>query len=64
MKLLLDHPETKERIAAINAAAMPRETLAFLSAAEWSALKQICAPLPAKDATTGRDATTGSGNAK
>jgi Zn-dependent protease with chaperone function len=53
IKLLLDHPETKDRIAAIDAVAVPRPTAPFLAAADWSALKQICAPLPPKDAADG-----------
>jgi Zn-dependent protease with chaperone function len=50
MKLLLDHPETKDRIAAIDAAAAPRATMPLLNPAEWSALKQICSSLPPKGA--------------
>ncbi len=49
MKLLLDHPETRERIAAINAVAVTGAREPLLSVAEWGALKQICAPLPPKD---------------
>jgi Zn-dependent protease with chaperone function len=42
-KLLLDHPETKNRIAAIEAA--PRGTpQPLLDAAQWAELKRICAP--------------------
>jgi Zn-dependent protease with chaperone function len=44
MKILLDHPDTNARIAAINAAATasgPSNPL--LEAAEWQALKRICA---------------------
>jgi len=52
MKILLDHPETKDRIAAINAAPVPGARAPLLDAADWNALKQICAPLPAKNATT------------
>jgi len=52
MRILLDHPETKDRIAAIDAAPVPGATVPLLDAADWSALKQICAPLPAKGATT------------
>ncbi len=52
MKLLLDHPETKDRIAAIDAVAVSGPTTPLLDAADWSALKQICSNLPAKDATT------------
>jgi len=51
MKLLLDHPETKDRIAAIDAVAASRVTLPLLDAADWNALKQICSGLPAKDTT-------------
>jgi Zn-dependent protease with chaperone function len=46
MKLLLDHPETKNRIAAIDRVAVIGTPVALLDAADWSALKQICAPLP------------------
>jgi Zn-dependent protease with chaperone function len=54
MAILRDHPETKDRIAAINAVAASTATAPFLDIAEWSALKQICAPLPPKDATSGK----------
>jgi len=47
MKLLLDHPETKDRIAAIDAVAVAGTTTPLLDAADWNALKQICAPPPA-----------------
>ena len=50
MKLLLDHPETKDRIAAIDAVAVAGATTPLLDAAQWSALKQICSTAPAKDA--------------
>ena len=43
MKILLDHPETKARIAAINKIAGARTTTPFLDAGEWAALKRICA---------------------
>jgi len=43
MKILLDHPETKARIAAINRIAANGPTVPFLSPAEWAALKRICA---------------------
>lgn len=43
MKILLDHPETKARIAAINAFAGAKSTTPFLDAKEWAALKRICA---------------------
>jgi Zn-dependent protease with chaperone function len=52
MKLLQDHPETKNRIAAIEAVAVTGPTTPLLDAAEWNALKQICAPLPAQDTGT------------
>ena len=53
IKILLDHPETRDRIAAIKAVAVTGATRPLLDAADWRALKQICAPPPAKDATTG-----------
>lgn len=43
MKILLDHPETKARIAAINRIAANGPTVPFLNPAEWAALKRICA---------------------
>jgi Zn-dependent protease with chaperone function len=43
MKILLDHPETKARVAAINKIASARPTSPFLEAGEWAALKRICA---------------------
>jgi len=53
MKLLLDHPETKDRIALIDAVAVPAQTTPLLDAADWSALQQICAPLPSNGAANG-----------
>ncbi len=53
IKILLDHPETKDRIAAIDAVAITGATAPLLDAADWSALKQICSSSPAKGATTG-----------
>ena len=43
-KLLADHPRTKDRVAAINAAAnrLPASTSPLLNAVEWSILKGIC----------------------
>lgn len=41
--ILLDHPDTKERVAAINEAASNSPAKPLLSAEEWSALKRICA---------------------
>lgn len=43
MKILLDHPETNARIAAISKIAGARPTSPFLNAGEWAALKRICA---------------------
>jgi predicted Zn-dependent protease len=43
MKILMDHPETKARVAAINRLAAQQPPTAFLGADEWSALKRICA---------------------
>jgi Zn-dependent protease with chaperone function len=46
-RLLLDHPETRERVAAIEAMARSsgpaRATRPLLEPAEWSALKTVCA---------------------
>lgn len=42
-KILMDHPETKARVASINKLAAPRPSVPFLDANEWAALKQICA---------------------
>jgi Zn-dependent protease with chaperone function len=52
LKILLDHPETKDRISAINATATVPATVQLLDQAEWNALKQICAPLPSGGDTT------------
>lgn len=41
-KLLLDHPETKDRVAAINAMAGSAPTRPLLEPGEWAALKRIC----------------------
>ena len=43
-KILADHPQTKDRVAAINAAAdrLPAAAAPLLNAAEWNALKGIC----------------------
>jgi Zn-dependent protease with chaperone function len=43
MKILLDHPETKARVAAINKSAAVASPSPFLEASEWAALKKICA---------------------
>jgi Zn-dependent protease with chaperone function len=42
MKILRDHPETADRVAAITAAAAPNTRGALLDAGEWAALKRIC----------------------
>jgi Zn-dependent protease with chaperone function len=42
MKILLDHPETKARVAAINALAAESTTTPLLDAADWAAVKRIC----------------------
>ena len=42
-KILLDHPQTKDRVVAINAAASASSKIEpLLSAADWAALKRIC----------------------
>jgi Zn-dependent protease with chaperone function len=46
MKILRDHPETRDRIRAIDAGAPAAATAPLLDAADWSALKQICAKPP------------------
>src|SRR5438128_1952950 len=42
MKILLDHPETKARVEAINAAATPRSAPALMTPDEWVSLTRIC----------------------
>ncbi|MFZ1923075.1 MAG: M48 family metallopeptidase [Xanthobacteraceae bacterium] len=63
MKLLLDHPETKDRIAAIDALAVTGATTPLLDAADWNALKQICAPLPGQNGGTGNGQAPGQAGA-
>jgi Zn-dependent protease with chaperone function len=47
-KLLLDHPDTADRVIAINAlAGDAKPTKALLEPAEWAALKRICSGSPA-----------------
>ncbi len=41
-RLLLDHPETADRVAAIHSAALPGPGKPLLDNAEWAALKRIC----------------------
>jgi len=43
MTILLNHPETKARVAAIDKLATVQQPLPFLEAGEWASLKQICA---------------------
>jgi Zn-dependent protease with chaperone function len=43
MDILLDHPDTKARVAAINRIARPRGVRPFLEPGEWAALKRVCA---------------------
>jgi Zn-dependent protease with chaperone function len=42
-KLLMNHPETRDRIVKINALAGAQTGAPMLDAAQWAALKQICA---------------------
>jgi predicted Zn-dependent protease len=42
-RILLDHPQAPDRIAAINAAALPASGGALLGAEQWADLKRICA---------------------
>jgi hypothetical protein len=53
--ILYDHPDTKQRIAAIEAAARPGATDPLLLPAEWRALKRICS---GQAAGTGGGAST------
>ena len=43
VKILLDHPETQQRVELINRLAAPGPYVPLLAASEWEALKQICA---------------------
>jgi len=45
-KILLDHPESKDRAAAIDALGLPAAKEALLEPHEWKALKDICATKP------------------
>jgi Zn-dependent protease with chaperone function len=47
-RLLLDHPETAQRVAAIEAMAGAGPTRPLLSDAEWADLKRICASREAR----------------
>jgi Zn-dependent protease with chaperone function len=42
MTILLDHPETKARVEAVNRIAAPHDLSPFLDPREWNALKHIC----------------------
>jgi Zn-dependent protease with chaperone function len=53
IKILSDHPDTKDRIVAINAVVPAGATTPLLGAADWAALKQICAPSAAGGTTPG-----------
>jgi Zn-dependent protease with chaperone function len=59
-KILSDHPETKDRIVAINAVATTGATSPLLSAADWAALKHICAPTTANKAAPANGGTAAS----
>lgn len=41
-KIILDHPEAKDRAASIEAMSLPKAKGALLEPQEWRALKQIC----------------------
>ncbi len=43
MDILLDHPDTKARVKAVNRIARPGAAAPFLSAREWAALRRVCA---------------------
>ena len=57
IKILADHPDTKDRVVAINAISPKGPATPLLGGADWAALKQICAPSPAS-ATAPAGATT------
>jgi predicted Zn-dependent protease len=42
LKLLLDHPETKDRVNAINSRAGAGPTKALITPSEWADLKRVC----------------------
>jgi predicted Zn-dependent protease len=58
IKILADHPDTKDRVIAINAIAPAGASAPLLGAADWAALKQICATAPAGATTAPAGATT------
>jgi Zn-dependent protease with chaperone function len=53
IKILSDHPDTKDRIVAINAVAPAGARTPLLGAADWAALKRICAPPASATAPAG-----------
>jgi Zn-dependent protease with chaperone function len=61
IKILADHPDTKDRVIAIDALAPAGASTPLLGAADWAALKQICAPSPA-GATAPAGAPTAAAN--
>jgi Zn-dependent protease with chaperone function len=61
IKILADHPDTKDRVVAINAVAPAGATTPLLGAADWAALKQICAPASASATAPAGAATAASG---
>jgi Zn-dependent protease with chaperone function len=63
IKILADHPDTKDRVVAINAIAPTGATTPLLGAADWAALKQICAPSPASGTTAVSGTTSGKASA-
>ncbi len=63
IKILADHPDTRDRIVAINAVAPAGATTPLFGAADWAALKQICAPLPASAAAPASGTAPASGAA-
>jgi Zn-dependent protease with chaperone function len=58
IKILADHPDTKDRVIAIDAMAPAGASTPLLGAADWAALKQICAPSPAGAPTAAANTTT------
>src|SRR6202041_2646046 len=61
IKILADHPDTKDRVIAINAIAPAGATTPLLGAADWAALKQICAPTTASAPAPAGGAASASG---
>jgi Zn-dependent protease with chaperone function len=64
-KILRDHPETKDRVVAINAAAAtPAAQTPLLSADDWAALKHICTAAHPKPATASAGVQVATANGK